>query len=208
MLLSRAHPTLFDSRPVVLGQMKKSKIEKEKKIQDGRHKKKYLCKKKKAQKLKKRKVSSDETKRSDRFVLILNKYCQLYWFSYCNSIRHFFNLRRNNNRSEKWGNVAGSRIESIRDGNKRTTTTTITFEFVVVVVYVLAMSIGEAPPGAEGMAGGIEAVEDIGGPPGLTIVGGIAGLTNRSEVLRPDGGTMWPCENNSQRTMYRCERTF
>lgn len=33
----------------------------------------------------------------------------------------------------------------------------------------------------------------VGGPPGLTIVGGIAGLTKRSDVRLLDGATICPC---------------
>lgn len=33
----------------------------------------------------------------------------------------------------------------------------------------------------------------VGGPPGLTMVGGIAGLTKRSDVRLLDGATICPC---------------
>lgn len=59
-----------------------------------------------------------------------------------------------------------------------------------MAIYVLAMSIGDPGWGAAiGFAVGL----GVGGPPGLTMVGGIAGLTKRSEVRLLDGVTMCPC---------------
>lgn len=61
-----------------------------------------------------------------------------------------------------------------------------------LATYVFAMSIGDPGWGAAtGFAVGLGAMD--GGPPGLTIVGGIAGLTKRSEVRLLDGATMCPC---------------
>jgi len=57
--------------------------------------------------------------------------------------------------------------------------------------YVFAMSIGEPGWGAAAFDVGLGAI--TGGPPGLTMVGGIAGLTKRSDVRLLDGATTCPC---------------
>lgn len=59
--------------------------------------------------------------------------------------------------------------------------------------YVFAMSIGEPGWGAAAFDVGLGAI--TGGPPGLTMVGGIAGLTKRSDVRLLDGATMCPYFN-------------
>lgn len=58
-----------------------------------------------------------------------------------------------------------------------------------LATYVFAISIGDPEwDAAMGFAGAT-----VGGPPGLTIVGGIAGFTKRSEVRLLDDATMCPC---------------
>lgn len=57
--------------------------------------------------------------------------------------------------------------------------------------YVFAISIGDPGWGAATFAEGLGAM--VGGPPGLTMVGGIAGLTKRSDVRLLDGATICPC---------------
>lgn len=56
----------------------------------------------------------------------------------------------------------------------------------IQLTYVLVISIGEPPVAF------VVAFAAIGGPVGLTIVGGIAGLTNLSDVRLLDI-TTWPC---------------
>lgn len=61
-----------------------------------------------------------------------------------------------------------------------------------LATYVFAMSIGDPELGAEtGFAVGLGAM--VGGPPEVTIVGGIAGFTKRSEVRLLDDATICPC---------------
>jgi len=74
-----------------------------------------------------------------------------------------------------------------------------------LATYVFAMSIGDPGWGtATGFAAGLGAMVD--GPPGLTIVGGIAGLTKRSEVRLLDGATMCPCFSKHSRKQIRIKQ--
>lgn len=56
------------------------------------------------------------------------------------------------------------------------------------------MSIGDPGWGAATFAVGAM----VGGPPGLTMVGGIAGLTKRSDVRLLDGATICPPEGGDE----------
>lgn len=67
-----------------------------------------------------------------------------------------------------------------------------------LATYVFAMSIGDPELGAAtGFTVGLGAMV---GAPGLTIVGGIAGLTKRSEVRLLDDAAMCPCFNKYSQT--------
>jgi len=61
-----------------------------------------------------------------------------------------------------------------------------------LATYVFAISIGD-PEWDAVMGFAAELAATVGGPPGLTIVGGIAGFTKRSEVRLLDDATMCPC---------------
>lgn len=59
----------------------------------------------------------------------------------------------------------------------------------IQLTYVLVISIGDP------LVTFVAVLAAIGGPLGLTIVGGIAGLINLSDVRLLDDVTMWPCLN-------------
>lgn len=62
-----------------------------------------------------------------------------------------------------------------------------------LATYVFAMSIGDPEWGAETGFAPVGLGAMVGGPPEVTIVGGIAGFTKRSEVRLLDDATMCPC---------------